>query len=159
MRYLLLLILSLCLMSCNQQNNSNVDENLEETSVDVDSLNAEFVGGWNQKDSAAIINTIAEDAIVMNDSLIHKGKNEIAKNWISGGVKVLSNIRTHSLISDAGGKLAYDGGTYTLDLNPPGGPLLKERGIYSLIWNKRNDGNWKLKLIHIEDVTRLPDIK
>jgi len=146
-------------MSCNQQSDKLSDNEKLNTSVNVDSLNAVFLAGWNNKDSSAIMKTIADNAVVMNDSLIHKGKDAIANNWISGGVKVLSNIKTISLIKEGSGNLAYDGGTYSLDLTPPGGPVLKEKGIYSLVWTKQNNGEWKLTLIHIEDVTRLPDIK
>jgi ketosteroid isomerase-like protein len=143
------------LMSCNQTS----EKSTSTTSVSVDSLTATFLSGWNRKDSAAIMRTIADNAIVMNDSLIHNGRSAIANNWISGGVKVLSNIKTSSAIKDSDNKIAYDGGTYTLDLTPPGGPVLKEKGNYSLVWTKQQSGDWKLTLIHIEDVTRMPDIK
>ena len=86
------------------------------SAVNVDSLNVVFLAGWKNKDSAAIISTIADNAVVMNDSKIHTGISSIAKNWISGGVKVLSNIRTVSSIHEGRGDIAYDGGTYSLDL-------------------------------------------
>lgn len=146
-------------LSCSQQTNKKTDKENQSSTVNVDSLNAVFLAGWNKKDSAAIMNTIADNAIVMNDSLVHSGINSIAKNWISGGVKVLSNIKTTSLIKDGNGKIAFDGGTYTLDLTIPGGPSFKERGNYSLVWTKQQNDQWKLTLIHIEDITRLPDIK
>ena len=103
--------------------------------------------------------TIADNAIVMNDSLIHNGQSAIANNWVSGGVKVISNINTLPIIKDADNRLAYEAGTYTLDLTPPGGPVLKERGNYNLTWTKQYDEVWKLTLVHIEDITRMPDIK
>lgn len=142
-------------MSCHQTNETNTTL----TQVNVDSLTATFLAGWNNKDSAAIMKTIADNAIVMNDSLMHKGLSAIAKNWISGGVKVLSNIKTSSAIKDNDNRIAYDGGTYSLDLTPPGGPVLKEKGNYNLVWTKQQNGEWKLTLIHIEDITRMPDIK
>lgn len=142
-------------ISCNQP----TEKSNSATPVNVDSLTATFLEGWNNKDSAAIMKTIADNAIVMNDSLIHKGQAAIANNWVSGGVKVLSNIKTSSIIKDSDNKIAYDGGTYTLDLNPPGGPVLKERGNYNLVWTKQQTGDWKLTLVHIEDITRMPDIK
>ena len=58
----------------------------------------------------------------MNDSLIHNGHKAIADNWVSGGVNVLSNIRTSSDIKNNDNLLAYDGGTYPLYLTAPGGP-------------------------------------
>ena len=155
MRLLTLLLISFTIISCNQ----TTDKSTNTDFVNVDSLTATFLAGWNTKDSAAIMNTIADNAIVMNDSLIHNGRKAIADNWISGGVKVLSNIRTSSVIKNKDNLLAYDGGTYSLDLTPPGGPVLKEKGNYSLVYTKQKDGNWKLTLIHIEDITRMPDIK
>lgn len=143
------------LLGCNQTS----EHNSSAPSANVDSLTAAFIAGWNSRDSAAIMRTIAENCVVMNDSLLHNGQSAIANNWISGGVKVLSNIRTSSIIKDGGNKIAYDAGTYTLDLTPPGGPVLKEKGNYNLIWTKQQDGNWKLTLVHIEDITRMPDIR
>jgi ketosteroid isomerase-like protein len=159
MKNLLLLFIALAMVSCNQQAEKIRANNGSISSVNVDSLNAIFLAGWNNKDSAAIMKTIGEDAVVMNDSLIHAGRESIAKNWISGGVKVLSNIKTNSSIQKGDKNLAYDAGTYSLDLTPPGGPVLKEKGNYTLVWTKQDNSDWLLTLVHIEDVTRLPDIK
>jgi ketosteroid isomerase-like protein len=155
MKQLTLFLVLTILISCNQA----IEKNTSSLPVNVDSLTATFLAGWNNKDSAAIMTTIAENAIVMNDSLIHNGHSAIANNWISGGVKVLSNIKTSSLIKDSDNKIAYDGGTYTLTLTPPGGPVLNERGNYNLVWTKQQNGEWKLTFIHIEDITRMPDIQ
>ena len=159
MKDLLPLLAIVLLFSCNS-NNTKVPEHSSITSnVNVDSLNAVFLAGWNNKDSAAIMSTLAQDAVVMNDSLIHTGTEAIASKWVSGGIKVLSNIRTNSVVKNTSDKLAYDGGTYTLDLTIPNGPVLKEKGNYSLVWTRQDDGRWLLTLVHIEDVTRMPDIK
>lgn len=159
MKDLLPLLAIALLFSCNA-NNVKVPEPSSITSnVNVDSLNALFLAGWNNKDSAAIMSTLSPDAVVMNDSLIHTGTEAIASKWVSGGIKVLGNIRTVSVIKNASDKLAYDGGTYALDLTIPNGPVLKEKGNYSLVWTKQADGRWLLTLVHIEDVTRMPDIK
>lgn len=155
MKQLTLLLLLITFFSCNQA----TEQKTLTASVNVDSLTKTFLEGWNNKDSASIMKTIADNAIVMNDSLIHNGRTAIASNWVSGGVKILSNIQTNSLIKDIDQQIAYDGGTYTLDLTPPGGPVLKEKGNYNLVWTKQQNGEWKLTLIHIEDVTRMPDIK
>ena len=159
MKNLFLLTLCFVMISCNHQADKNQADHISATSVNVDSLNAVFLAGWNNKDSAAIMNTLAANAIVMNDAIIHNGTDSIAKNWISGGVKVLSNIKTNSSIQKGDENLAYDAGTYSLDLTPPGGPVLKEKGNYTLVWTKQENGYWLLTLVHIEDVTRLPDIK
>jgi len=150
----LTLLMALTIINCKETSDKN-----NSAPVNVDSLTATFLVGWNNRDSAAIMNTIADNAIVMNDSLIHYGQSAIANNWVSGGVKVLSNIRTTSIIKDSDNKLAFDAGTYTLDLAPPGGPILKEKGNYNLVWSRQQAGDWRLTFIHIEDITRMPDIK
>lgn len=159
MKTLLLLATFVLLVSCKEQSPPQSKEELTSVEVNIDSLNAVFLAGWNNKDSIAIMATLARDAIVMNDSLIHTGMEAIAKNWVSGGVKVLSNIVTKSSIQNTSGDLAYDGGTYSLDLTIPNGPTLKERGNYSLVWTRQPDQQWLLTLVHIEDVTRLPDVR
>ena len=142
-------------LACNEKTN----QPNHPFTVNVDSLNQIFLAGWNKKDSTAIMQTIANDAIVMNDSLVHKGRETIAGNWVSGGVKVLGNIQTKSLVQGSNGEIAYDGGSYSLNLTIPAGPVLKEKGNYSMVWNRQPDGQWQLVLIHIEDITRMPDIK
>lgn len=159
MKTLLLLAAIATLICCKQQSQPVPAEELIPVAVRIDSLNAIFVAAWNKKDSSAIMSTMAIDAVVMNDSLIHVGRDAIARNWVSGGVKVLSNVATKSSIQKASGDLAYDGGTYTLDLTIPNGPVLKERGNYSLVWTRQPDQQWLLTLVHIEDVTRLPDVR
>jgi ketosteroid isomerase-like protein len=159
MKNLILLSFCIAIISCNPTVDINQADEFPTTSVNVDSLNAVFLKGWNMKDAALIMKTFAATAIVMNDAVIHKGKDSIAKNWISGGVKVLSNIETVSIIQKGSESLAYDAGTYSLDLTIPGGPVLKEKGNYSMVWTKQDNGEWLLTLVHIEDVTRMPDVK
>jgi hypothetical protein len=77
------------LISCTHQ----TDTKTSAAPVNVDSLTAQFVAGWNNKDSTAIIKLIAGNAVLLNDSLVYRGHSEIASNWISGGVKVVSNLK------------------------------------------------------------------
>ncbi|MEO6682698.1 MAG: nuclear transport factor 2 family protein [Ginsengibacter sp.] len=154
MKQLTIFLALATIISCN----TTTQNSPAETSVNVDSLTALFIDGWNNKDSAGIMKIIADNAVVMNDSLIHQGHGEIANNWISGGVKVISNVESSTLIQDSDNKLAYYGGTYSLDLTIPGSPILKEKGNYNLIWTKQDSGDWKITFIHIEDISRMPDI-
>ncbi len=121
--------------------------------VNVDSLTAQFVAGWNNKDSAAIVKAIAQDAVLLNDSLVYKGHSQIADNWISGGVKVVSNLNTSSISKASDNRIAYSAGTYTHDLTLPGGPVYKINGNYNFAWTKQPDEEWKISFIHIEDLT------
>jgi ketosteroid isomerase-like protein len=142
------------LFSCSH---TTTHESVIADPVNVDSLNAVFLAGWNNRDSAAIINNFADYAIVFNDSLLHTGKTEIAERWVSGGVKVLGNIKTISSLHNTNGNIAYDAGTYTLDITLPH-VVLKERGNYTIVWEKQSD-EWKVAMVHIEDVTQMPDVQ
>jgi ketosteroid isomerase-like protein len=155
MKYLLFLLIALIALSCSNVSNTAAST----TQADVDSLTSVFVVGWNNKDSAAVMKVIAEDAIVMNDTLIYKGQSSIAEKWVSGGLKILGNITVSSIAKNSDDKIAYTAGTYTGDLTPPGGHVLKEKGNYSFGWTKQASGEWKLTLIHIEDVSRIPVIQ
>lgn len=53
--------------------------------------------------------------------------------------KILSNTVK---VSDDG-KMAYDYGTYSMTVTPPGGKATKETGGYLNVW-KKVDGQWKL---------------
>ncbi len=123
--------------------------------VNVDSLTANFLQGLNDKDSIAIIKTIAKNAVVMQQSIILNGDEAIAKNWIRDGVSSISNIKTASLITGSDNKIAYDAGTYSLDLVSGGKGFLEEKGNYNLIWTKQYNGEWKLTFVHLEDLSQM----
>ena len=137
------------LISCTHQ----PDTKTSTAPVNVDSLTAQFVAGWNNKDSTAIIKLIAGNAVLLNDSLVYRGHSEIASNWISGGVKVVSNLKTSPISKESDNRIAYSAGTYTHDLTLPGGPVYKINGNYNFAWTKQANDDWKISFIHIEDLT------
>ena len=155
MKYIFLFGTVFVLMGCGDSQQKTASA----AYADVDSLVSVFVSAWNSKDSVVTMSVMAEDAVVMNDSLIYRGKSEIANKWVSGGLKVLSNISALIIIKNSDGNVAYAGGTYSGDLTPLDGPKLKEKGNYSLGWSKQSNGEWKLTLIHIEDNSRKPAIR
>lgn len=153
MKFLFLIFFSLLIAGCNTENNSGNDNDVNDTNIS--ELTDKYIVAWNSKDSAAIINFFDDNAIVMNDSSIFRGKQEIAK-WVGGGVKVLSNIKTNSIKNNSNNNIAYDAGTYSLTITLPD-LVLNEKGNYTSAWDK--NGNWKITFFHIEDVTKSPDIK
>lgn len=155
MKILYVIFFGILLIGCNQRNN-NADNNNENNSMSVSELSNNFVSGWNNKDSAAIINSFDVNGVVMNDSSVMKGTKEIAANWVSGGVKVVSDVQITSLKSGKSNSLAFDAGTYTSKINLPD-KKLNEKGNYSIIWEKINN-EWKIISAHIEDVTQMPDV-
>lgn len=151
-------LMALVFFSCKENKEVIIEKEIIVDKVNVDSLSKVFVDSWNASDSAAIMASMASNCIVMNDSVIHNGAEAIAAGWVSGGVKVLSNIAVSSMQKGSSALVAYDAGTYSLDLTIPNGPKLKERGNYSLAWERQDDQSWKLTMVHIEDITRMPDV-
>lgn len=137
------------LLSCARTSDSNTPK----TSADLESLTSAFLAAWNNKDSVAISKAIADNAILMTDSLVYRGLSAISNNWISGGVQVVSNLKMSPIIQDSDLEIAYSAGTYTHDLTPPGAGVFKIKGNYGFAWKKQTDGAWKLMFIHIEDLT------
>jgi ketosteroid isomerase-like protein len=138
------------LLSCASKSDSNTPT----APVNLDSLASAFNAGWNNKDSGAISKAIADDAILMTDSLVYRGLPEISKNWISGGVRVVSNLKTSPIIQDSDLEIAYSAGTYKHDLTLPGAGVFKINGNYNFAWKKQTDGAWRLTFIHLEDLSR-----
>jgi ketosteroid isomerase-like protein len=145
MKQLTLLLALTTIISCNQTSVKSSST----TPINIDSLTATFNAGWNNKDSAAIMKTIADNAILRHGSSIYKGHSAIANKWVSDGVKFISNLTTSSLMKDSDDKIAYDGGTFTHNISIPGQPLHKTEGNYNFVWIKQQNGEWKLKFIHV----------
>jgi len=158
-KILILIMLPMAFISCKENKEVIIEKEIIVDKVNVDSLSKVFVDSWNAGDSAAIMATMASNCIVMNDSVIHNGADAIAAGWVSGGVKVLSNIAVSSMQKGSSALVAYDAGTYSLDLTIPNGPKLKEKGNYSLAWERQEDKSWKLTMVHIEDITRMPNVE
>jgi len=54
-----------------------------------------------------------------------------------------SNFQEQSLEIEGQGDLAYDRGTYSMTVTPPGAAPIEDRGKYLTIWRKQADGSWK----------------
>jgi ketosteroid isomerase-like protein len=55
-----------------------------------------------------------------------------------------SNFQEQSLEIEGQGGLAYDRGTYSMTLTPPGAAPIEDHGKYLIIWRKQADGSWKV---------------
>jgi ketosteroid isomerase-like protein len=49
--------------------------------------------------------------------------------------------------------LAYDRGTYSMTITPPGAAAIEDRGKYLTIYRKQADGSWKvLRVMYNSDL-------
>jgi hypothetical protein len=83
MKQLMVILISLFILSCNQQKSMATESN----STMVDSTMSSYVANPNNKDSVGIINPIEDDAIVTKDSLINMGIQNNAGDWLEEASK------------------------------------------------------------------------
>lgn len=66
----------------------------------------------------------------------------------------ISNLKTSTLSTVADTQIAYEAGTFSVDVSPeaPGEPRGLGEGNFMLLWKKGADDNWKLSYAQLEDL-------
>ncbi|MDB5243090.1 MAG: nuclear transport factor 2 family protein [Spirosoma sp.] len=120
--------------------------------VNVQDLNQQFIGAWNNKDTEKIISFLAEDVHFLQGSTHFKGKSEVAQKWVRETLPTLTDLKTNVVSSSADSKTAYEAGTYSVDVLPdsPGQPHGIGEGNFILLWKKGTDDTWKLTYAQLE---------
>jgi ketosteroid isomerase-like protein len=106
----------------------------------------------NAKDWMGDLALYTEDAIELppNQAAV-QGKAAI-QSWMEG-FPPFSNFQVQSLEIGGQGDLAYDRGTYSMTMTPPGAAPIEDRGKYLTICRKQADGSWKIaRLIYNSDL-------
>jgi len=67
-----------------------------------------------------------------------------------------SNFQEQSLEIEGRGDLAYDRGTYSMTMTPPGATPIEDRGKYLTIWHKQAGGLWKVSRVMFNSDVPLP---
>ncbi len=96
----------------------------------------------NAKNWLGDLDLYTEDAIVLppNQAAV-QGKAAI-QGWMAASPP-FSNFQEQSLETGGQGDLAYDRGTYSMTVTPPGAAPIEDRGKYLMICRKQADGSWK----------------
>ncbi len=69
---------------------------------------------------------------------------EFQEKMMQSGMKITAvDFKTVEL--EAGGKVAYEIGTYTMSISMPQAPEVKDQGKYIALWRQQQDGSWKLR--------------
>jgi ketosteroid isomerase-like protein len=106
----------------------------------------------NAKDWMGDSALYTEDAIELppNQAAV-EGKAAI-QSWMEA-FPLFSNFQVQSLEIGGQGDLAYDRGTYSMTMTPPGAAPIEDRGKYLTICRKQADGSWKIaRLIYNSDL-------
>jgi ketosteroid isomerase-like protein len=145
MKSLLTMLVMLALLTgCNNANET----------VNVSDLNKEFIRAWNSKDSEKVISYLADDVQFLQGETHFKGKSEVADKWVKATVSTINDLKTYVTSSGADSKIAYEGGTFAVDVLPagPNEPHATGEGNFILLWKKGEDGSWKLSYAQLEDL-------
>ncbi len=134
--------------SCTKMENKGTDG----TAGNVAQLNSKFIGAWNAKQADSVIAMIADDAHFLQGDVHYSGKSQIAQNWVNKTMNNINNLRTNVVSSSAGSDMAYEAGTFTVDVpsQSPDEPNARGDGNFILLWKNIN-GKWKLSYAQLED--------
>lgn len=122
--------------------------------VSVSDLNQQFLSAWNNKDAAKAAAFLADDAQFLQGETRFSGKGEITNKWITPTIGTVANLKTSTASSGTDANLAYEAGTFSIDVLPTA--TQPQAGIgegnFLLLWKKGSDGNWKLSYAQLEDL-------
>ena len=110
----------------------------------IEAANKKFIEAFNKGDVATVAGLYATDAKVLPpNSQMVEGRQNIQAFWqslVKMGAKLSQLETTHV---ESHGDLAYEVGTYTLNIQPASGQAVTDTGKYVVVW-KRQGGEWKL---------------
>ena len=120
--------------------------------VNVQTLDQEFVGAWNSRDSGKITGMLADDVSFVQGTAHWKGKDEVSQKWVRETLPTISSLKTSVISSNVDANSAYEAGTFSVDVLPagPGQPAGFGEGNYIFFWKKAADNTWKLSYAQLE---------
>ena len=109
----------------------------------------------NAKDWKGDLVLYEDDAIVLppNQAAV-QGKAAI-QAW-DEAFPPFSNFQEQSVEIEGRGDLAYDRGTYSMTMTPPGAAPIEDHGKYLTIWHKQAGGLWKVSRVMFNSDLPLP---
>ena len=122
--------------------------------ADVASLDQQFVSAWNSKDAAKVSSMLGDDVQFLQGETHFSGKSEVTNRWVTPTINTISNLKTNTASSSNADALAYEAGTFSVDVLPTAGESATGagQGNFVFIWKKAGDGSWKLALAQLEDL-------
>ncbi|GAC1649565.1 MAG: hypothetical protein NVS4B3_06840 [Gemmatimonadaceae bacterium] len=115
----------------------------------IDAANKKAIEAFNRGDVAAFMSVYAEDAWVLPPNApTQKGRAAITEHWQGGWKMGVRNIKLTTVELRAQGDMAYEVGTYQLDVQPPegaspGAATAQDHGKYVVIWKRSAGKGWQ----------------
>ena len=112
----------------------------------IEETNAQFTAAVNRGDTATVASLYTEDAIVLPQNMPAARGRGAVKALFDGMIQQMGppNMTLSTDEVTELGDTAYEVGTYTLKVQPPGGATVNDTGKYVVIWKRQRDGAWKL---------------
>ncbi|MGI4832895.1 MAG: YybH family protein [Janthinobacterium lividum] len=122
--------------------------------ADVTSLDQQFISAWNSKDAAKVASMLGDDVQFLQGETHFSGKSEVTNKWVTPTISTISNLKTNTVSSSNSDALAYEAGTFSVDVLPTASEKTTGdgQGNYVFVWKKAGDGTWKLSLAQLEDL-------
>lgn len=141
---ILLLTLAVTLASCADK----------EAPVNVQQLNQQFIGAWNNRNATVLDSLLADDVSFVQGEIHFNGKAEVSEKWVDETLGTIADLKTNVVSSGTDSEIAYEAGTFSVDVLPsgPGEPAGEGEGNFMLLWKKQKNGAWKLSYAQLEDL-------
>lgn len=147
----------LTLASCNESQGGEEASSADTTSsistkVSSKELNETFDQAWNNRDTVKLFSLLSDDVQMLSGPRHLDGKQEVIEKFIRKDLSVTSNLKTNIVSSGEDANIAYESGTFALDVNVPGMKPFTNKGNYNFVWKKSADNAWKVSAINMEDL-------
>ncbi|NID08889.1 YybH family protein [Fibrivirga algicola] len=118
----------------------------------VEALNQQFIQAWNNKETDKVVGLLDDNVQFLQGETRFTGKSEVAEKWVRATLPTISNLKTSTISTAADSKIAYEAGTFSVDVLPeaPGEPRGVGEGNFMLLWKKGEDESWKLSYAQLE---------
>ena len=120
--------------------------------VNVSTLDQQFIQAWNNKETDKVVGFLDDNVQFLQGETKFTGKSEVAEKWVRSTLPTLSNLKTSAISTANDSQIAYEAGTYSVDVLPaaPGEPRGTGEGNFLLLWKKGADDTWKLSYAQLE---------
>ena len=133
-------ILLLTITSCKTKSNADLIEKWKEEILESEENFALMV--QNEGIHNAFVAFASEDAVLMRNDKIIKGKKAIDEHYKGVNTKSLTWIADFIEVSNSG-DLGYTYGTYHFTYKDSLGNEQTDSGIFHTVWKRQIDGSWK----------------
>ena len=143
----ILLFAAVALVSCTFMSCGSKEPDMTALKKTVDEYNAASKDAMMNGNSEKVLAYYEDDAMEMAPNMpMAKGKEAIRamqQGMMKSGMK-FKNVEFNSIDVQAGGKIAFEVGTYAMALDVPDMGVVNDKGKYVALWREQADGSWKV---------------